>query len=104
MDLIDEKDDFSGGSHYFVDDAFESLLKLTLVLRTRNKCTHIEGVDLFLFQVFGHIATYDTMGEAFRDGSLTDTRFADENRVVLRTAAQDLEHPPDLVITTDDWV
>ena len=87
MDLIDEEDDLTSGIHHFVDHALESLLKLALILGAGNQRTHIERINEFLLQVFGHIASYDTVRQPLGDGGLTYTRFAYQDRVVFGSAA-----------------
>ena len=42
VNLIDEEDDSSVALHHFVDDALETLLKLTLVFRSGDELTHVE--------------------------------------------------------------
>ena len=46
-------------------------------------------------QHFRHVAVDDALGEAFDDGRLADARFAEQHRVVLRAAAEDLDRPFD---------
>ncbi len=104
MDLIDKEDDLAGSGNDFVDYALEPLLKLTLVFGTRNKGSHVKRVDLFLLKVLRYVASYDTMRQTFGDSGLADTRFADQNRVVLRSAAKDLQNTSDLVISTDNGI
>ena len=38
------------------------------VFGTGNQRTHVEGVELFVFQVFRYVAPQDTMGQSFHDG------------------------------------
>ena len=90
VDLIDKQDDLTRCGYDFVYYAFQTLLKLALVFRTRNERTHIEGVDLFLLQVLGDVTTHDTMGKTFCNSRLTYTRFTDQNRVILRSTTQNL--------------
>ena len=104
VNLIDKENDLTCCGYNFVDNAFESLLKLTLVFGTRNQGTHIKGVDLFLLQILRNIASHDTMGKSFGDRRLTDTRFTDQNRIILRTPRENLQHTPNLVISTDDGI
>ena len=104
VDLIDKEDDLTCRRHDFVNDTFESLFELALVFGTRNKGTHVKGVDLFLLQVLRYIASYNTVGKSFGDSRLTDTRFTDQNRVVLRTPRENLQHTTNLVISTDDGI
>ena len=104
VDLVDEEDDLPLTLHNRLDDCLESLLKLTLILGTCDEGTHIEGVELLVLQVFGHIATYDTSCKTFDNGGLTRTRFTDKNRIVLGSTTENLEDSPDFVVTADDRV
>ena len=74
MNLIDEEDDLSVGVGHLLDDALQSLLKLTFVLGTCHEGTHVEGVELLVLQVLRYITTYDTLSKALHDGGLTRTR------------------------------
>ncbi len=85
--LIDEEDNLSRCGNDLIDNAFQSLLELALVLGACNQRTHIKRIDLFLFQVLGDIATHDTVGKTLYNGGLTDTRLTYQDRVVLGTAA-----------------
>ena len=90
VDLIDKQYDLARGGDYFVHDAFQTLFELALVFRAGDKGSHIEGVDLFLLQVLRNIPAHDTMRQTFCDSGLTHTRFTNQNRVILRSPAQDL--------------
>ena len=104
VNLIDEEDDFALALDYLVDYRFESFLKLTFVFGTGDKGTHVEREDLFALQVFGHIATHDTVSQPLGDSRFTGTRFTYQDRVVFGTPAQDLQHPTYLVVTPDNRV
>ena len=104
VDLIDKQDDAPFGLGHFVDDALQTLLKLTLVLRTCHERTHIQRVELLVLQVLWHITTYDTSCETFHDGGLTRTRLTNQNRIILRAPGKNLQQPSDLIVTTDHWV
>ena len=52
----------------------------------------------------GDVVVDDPLGEALDDGGLADARLADEHRVVLGAAAEDLHHPLDLVCAADHRV
>ena len=83
MNLINKEDNLAVGVGYLFDDALQTLLELTLVFGTGYQCTHIERIELLVLQVLWYIATYDTLGKTFYDGSLTCTRLTYQNRVVL---------------------
>ena len=104
MDLVDEEDDVAFGLRHLLDHRFQALLKLALVFGTRHECAHIEGVELLVLQVLGHVATHDTLGQSFDDSRLARTRLTNEDRVVLRTAGEDLQDAAYLFVTADHWV
>ena len=86
MNLVDEEDDFAFGLRHLLHNTLQSLLELTLVLRTGQQCTHVEREELLVLQVLRHVAAHDSLGETFHDGGLTRTRLTYQDRVVLRTA------------------
>ena len=47
---------------------------------------------------------YDTCGESLYDSGFTDTRFTNQDRVVLLTSAQNLHHALDLILTAYDRI
>ena len=104
VDLIDEEDHLSIGAFHLVDDALESLLKLALILRSGNQRPHVKGVKLLVPKVLRHIAPHDTAGKALGDGGLADARLTDQDRVILRPAAEYLQHTPYLIVPTDHRV
>ena len=53
---------------------------------------------------FGDVAAHDALGQAFDDGGLADARLADEHRVVLGAAREDLDDAADLLVAADDRV
>ena len=77
VDFVDEEDDAPFTFRHFVDDGFQTFLEFPFVFGTGNQRTHVEGVELFVFQVFRYVAPQDTMGQSFHDGRLARTRFAD---------------------------
>ena len=84
--LIDEQDDagtFLSGLLDFVQDRLDTLLILSLVLRTRHERTHVERVQT-AEERSRNVAVYDTLSKALGDGRLSNTWFTDEDGVVLR--------------------
>ena len=64
---------------------------------------HRGSVDFFV-QAFGHVPGDDTGGEPFHDGGFADSGFTDENRIVLRSAGEDLDGATNLLISADDRI
>ncbi len=50
------------------------------------------------------VATHDSLRETFDDRSLADTRFTNQNGIVLRATAKDLNDAFDLCFATDQWI
>src|SRR5439155_510957 len=57
-----------------------------------------------VLQALGHFAVDDALRQAFDDRGLADARLADQHRVVLGAALQDLDAAADLVVASDDRV
>ena len=64
----------------------------------------VERDHALVAQRLGDLALDDALGQALGDGGLADAGLADERRVVLRAAAEDLDDALDLVGPADDRV
>ena len=84
--------------------ALQPLLELAAVLGAGHQGAHVQGEDGPVPQALGHVAAGDALGQALDDGGLADAGIADQHRVVLGLAGQDLDHPPDLGVPADDRV
>ena len=100
MDLIDEQQDVASGLD-FLEDLLQALFEVAAVTRTGHQGTEIERVELLAGERVGHVVVDDLLGEALDDGGLADTGLADEHRVVLGSARQDLHDPLEFVGTSD---
>ena len=101
--LVDEQDDVLGALD-LVHDALDAFFELAAVFRAGDHQGEVEGDDLAVEEDLGDDAGGDLLGEAFDDGGLAHAGFADEDRIVLRAAAEDLHHAADLLLTADDRV
>ena len=61
-------------------------------------------MDTFVFERLGHITLRDPLSKPFGDGRLADARLANQDRVVLGPAREDLDDAADLLLATDDRV
>ena len=98
--LVDEEDDVVV-SLDLIHELLEALLELTAVLGARDEQTHVEGHHALALQRLRHVVGGDLLRQSLRDGRLTDAGFADEARVVLGTAAENLRDADDLVGAAD---
>ena len=103
VQLVDEEDRVVRVAQ-LLDDLLEPLLELAAVLRAGDERADVEGQDALVEQRLGHVAGDDPVGQALGDRGLADARLADQRRVVLRPAAEDLDDPLDLLLAADDRV
>ena len=103
VELVDEQDDVAALGD-LLHHLLEALLELAAVLRAGDQRGQVERVDLLVLQQLRHVAVGDALGEALDDGGLADARLADQHRVVLGAAREDLHDPLDLGLAADDGV
>ena len=103
MHLINKQDGVFLGGQLF-DDFLDALLELAAVLGARDHTGQVERDNALVLQGFRHVARDDLLRQAFDDGSLADARIADQRRVVLGAAGQDLDDALDFLFTADDRV
>ncbi len=103
VELVDEKDDVAALGDLF-HHLLEALLELAAVLGAGDQGGQVEGVDLLVLQQLRHLALVDAGGEALDDGGLADAGLAQQHRVVLGPAREDLHDPLDLGLATDHRV
>ena len=103
VQLVDEEDRIVGVAE-LLDDLLEPLLELAAILGAGDERADIEGQDALVEQGLRHVAGDDPVGQAFRDGRLADAGLADQGRIVLEAAGQDLDDPLDLLLPADDRI
>ena len=104
VQLVHEQDDAAVGALYLVYDAFEALLELAPELGARHQRAEVERDQDLVLERLGDVAFGHLLREPLDDGGLAYPGLADESRVVLGAASQDLEHPLYLRLSTDDGV
>ena len=87
-----------------VDDRLQPLLELAAVLGAGDHAGQVERDEALAGQRLGHLVVDDPLGDALDDGGLADAGLADQHRVVLRAAGQDLDRLLDLVGAADHRV
>ena len=89
--LIDEKNDFIVLFEFF-DELAQTFLKLSAILRACHDGRHVERNDALACQYARGFAAGDALSQSFHHRTLAHAGIADENRVVLLAAAEDLHH------------
>ena len=103
MQLVDEHDDVRVLGE-LLHDCLEALFELTAILRSRDDQRDVESEDALVGQEVRNVAVDHLLGETLDNRRLSDTRLTDQNRVVLRAAAEHLLHAFELVVTADQRV
>jgi len=86
------------------DDLLQPFLEIAAIARAGQQRAHVERIDHRFGQHFGHIPFDDLARQTFGNRRLADARIADIERVVLGTAAQDLDRPVHLRPATDQRI
>jgi len=102
VELVDEEN--AAGLPRFIHDALQPFLELAPVLRSGHHSAHIEGEQPSVEQLIGHLAAGDPLGQPFNDGCFAHTGVADQRRVVLGAAGEDLDDPLDFGFAADHGV
>ena len=104
VQLVDEEHDRPLRLLDLLEHGLEAIFELSAVLRAGDHRAEIERDDALVLQALRHVAHVDAAGEALDDGGLADARLADQDRVVLGAAREDLDHAPDLLVAADDGI
>ena len=102
--FIDKENDASIGLLNIIKEGFESLLKLTAKLRTCDHCAQVETDNRFVLQGCRYISRDYPLGEALDDGSFSNSRLTDKDRIVLGSSTQDVDDSADFFVAADDRV
>ena len=104
VEFVDEEDHPALGRGDLLEHRLEPLLEFAAVLGSGDQRAHVERDDLTVLEALGHVSAHDPAREPLDDRGLADAGLADQHRVVLGPARQDLDHAPDLVVTADHRV
>ena len=104
VDLVDKEDDAALGLGDLGEDGLEALLEFAAELGSGDEGAEVERDDALLLEAVGHVPGDNPAGKALDDGGFADTGFADEDRVILGAAGEDLDGAADLLVAADDGV
>ena len=99
--LVDEQDDRLRAVAHGVDHALEALLELALHAGAGLQQAEVEHPQDHLLQRRRHFAGGDAQGQALDHRGLADARRADQDRVVLPPAQEDVDALADLPVAPD---
>ena len=103
VDLVDEEDRHRALRER-VDDRLEALLEVAAEARAGEQRRRVEREDLGALEQLRHVVLQQPRGEAFGERGLADAGVADEHRIVLAPAAEDLDRALQLVGAADQRI
>jgi hypothetical protein len=104
VQLVDERDHFTGRVGDLLEHGLQPLLELAAELRARDHRPEVQCHDALAAQRLRHVTGDHALGEALDDRGLADAGLADQHRVVLGAPGQHLHDPADLRVAADHRV
>ena len=104
VQLVQKQDVAARVHRQFLQHGFEPLLEFAAIFRAREQCGQVEHQHLLAFQRLRHLLVHNPLREALDDGSLAYAGFADQHRIVLGAALQNLDGAADFIVAPDHWV
>ncbi len=101
VQLVDEDDGLAFVLGDVLEHRLQAFLELAAILGAGQQAAMSSDSTRLDFRLSGHLAVDDALGQALDDGGLAHAGFADEHRVVLGAALQDLDGAADLVVAAD---
>ncbi len=85
----------------FFHYGFQTFLEITTITGSRKQCAEVQRIDRSVRQNFGDVFVNNHARQTFGDGGFTNARVANQQRIVLAAAAQDLNATVDFVLAPD---
>src|SRR6185437_5733041 len=104
VELVDEDDDLPLRRGDLGQHRLEPLLELAAELGAGDERAEVERQQALLLEAVGHVAMRDAQRQPFDDRRLADAGLADEHRVVLGAAGEDLDRAANFLVAADDRV
>ena len=102
--LVDEHDELPFAFGDLLEHGLEPLLELAAELRAGDQRAEVERDEALVLETLGDVAVHDALRETFDDRGLADAGLADEHRIVLRAARENLNDAADLFVAADDRI
>ena len=90
--------------HQFLHDGLQPLFELPAIFRARDDQRKIERKNSLVREKRRHVAIGNPLRQAFHDRCLSHARLADQNGIILRPAAQDLDGAFEFAISPNERI
>jgi hypothetical protein len=102
--FVDEEDDRFGRTFDLRDDLLHAVLEFALHACAGLKKTKIETHDLDALKEGRNLVVHDHERHAFNERGFTNAAVANDDRVVLSTTTEDVDHLSNLALATEDGI
>ena len=104
LDIVDEQNKVAVGLAHLVEAGAQPVVEDAADLRPGAHGGQVEGEDGPARDRLGDVAERDALGQPLDDRRLADAGLADQHRVVLDAAREDLHDPADFSVPPDNRV
>ena len=104
MKFVNEEYDLSGRGSDFFEHCLESIFEFAAEFCSRDQRSHVQCHDAFIAQALRDVIVNDPQRQPFGDRRFSDARLADQDGIILTTTRQNLDHSPNFLVATDDWI
>ena len=104
MGFIDKQDDRLGRTLHFIDHALQATFEFAFDAGAGLQQAEVQAQQFDTLERGWHFTGGDAQGEAFDDGGLADTGFADHDRVAFAAAGEDVDHLADRAVAAQHRV
>src|SRR5260370_33132617 len=101
MQFVQEQDDLALGRLGFGNDRLEALLEFAAELGTGDEQAHVQSDEALALERLRNLARRDALSQTFDHSCLTNTRLANEYRIVLGAAHEHFHQAQNLFFATD---
>src|SRR5947208_10870603 len=104
VQLVDEEDQVLLAGGDLIEQLLDALLELATVLGAGDQRVDVQLHQPLVAQILRNLSRQHPLRQPFHDGRLAHARLADQDRVVLLPAGEDLDHRLDLLRTADHGI
>ena len=103
MDFINKENDILALTNFF-HEFLHAFFKLASDTCTLDKAYNIKANDFFSLKFIRYVSVHNFLSQSFNNRRFTNTRFSDEDGIVLGSTIEDFDDADDFFITSNDWV
>src|SRR5258708_40211862 len=104
MQFVYEQNNVAFAALNFFDSGLQAFFKLPTEAATCDHAAQVKVDDFLTQENFGDVIIGNFLGEPFDNSCLAHTRFPNQHRVILGSAAENLNDTQYLIVAPDYWI